>query len=188
MVAWCFGNYLASDVLLGLSVSLPLEIHRGESRRPRARLLSGDLSRRAASLSDHTRDYCWHGITNVTSRSWNTGGRGRREYPANTPRLEELPARAAQRITRHVRIRDTDWQVFPRARENRSRVIRAPLPAAPRGSTGQSRPSRMLHVQFLRISLSPSIADTARGSSKCTTRAQLRFLHFSQSVILPARQ
>lgn len=100
---------------------------------------------------------------------------GTREYPANIPRLEELSARAdRERITRRVRIRDTDWQVFPRARENRA----APVLPAPRDR--QANPGTKYDAAHAAI-FAHLYLQMQQTRGECVTR-----LDFSRSAIYAA--
>lgn len=143
MVAWCCANYLAFDTLglsFSLSHSLSKLVCRDKSRMLRVRSPVTCHTSHIPRIFRIVREIIVD--TELPMTLCNDRQEPSREsereqisiYLRIPPhRLEESPASGGESNMPCENIHDTDWQVFPRARENRSRNSRASL--SPR-STG----------------------------------------------------
>lgn len=163
-----------------------------ESRTPRASALRWPVTPRAAhpaSLSDHTWDYCWHGITNVTSRSCNASAMSRgvavwpeREYQADTA----IGRVAGKRIEDNMQCENSrHWLAGIPESERKSLSHNSRAPAL--RSTGQSRPQvGCCNFCAFRISKYRGHHTEPPGRSRIHVAKCATCLDFSRSVIYMA--
>lgn len=146
MVAWCCANYLAFNTLgvpslslfpTSLIISLWKLVYRDKSRM--LSTLRWPVTRAASRVSFGlyarlllTRNYQWHRATIAKSQA---GRASESEYlsylPTRIP-IGRVVGEGGEMKLAVREYRDTDWQVFPRVRENRSRNSRTRIPAIDR--------------------------------------------------------